>query len=185
MDMESNMSDAGAALAAKIDSAPAAHPASALRQCGPCTACCTVMGVVELNKGNYQPCSFNCGSCAIYESRPTMCREWSCVWLLGFIKGDEPTRPDQLGLIFNRETLGGRHLLVAYEVWPRAGRDPDSVALLLTMSLMAPVILREYQTRRCEVITPDADLSQTLRESILSEWCQKPNAQWSDCAYPA
>ena len=135
MDTGSNLSDVGtAAAAAKRENAAMAHSSAVIRQCGPCTACCTVMGVVELQKENYQPCRHNCGCCAIYDRRPSMCRDWSCVWLLGFIEGDEPARPDRLGLIFNRESLAGRHVLVAYEVWPRAGREPGNEELLRTMS---------------------------------------------------
>jgi hypothetical protein len=155
------------------------------RICGACTACCTVMGVVELNKANYQPCSHECGKCGIYKSRPSACRTWSCGWLLGVIEGDERRRPDQLGLLFNREDLSGKPMMVAYEVWPRAGRQSKSAYLLRKMSQKQPIILREYETRKCDVITPDRQRQQTLRQAILDEWCQEHGAGWSECGYSA
>ena len=140
------------------------------RACGQCTACCTIMGVCELNKANYQPCSHECGCCAIYNSRPNTCRTWSCVWLLGRLEGDERRRPDQLGLMFNHEKLAGQPITVAYEVWAGAGRQSNNKYLLRKMSLKMPIVLREYQTRKCDVITPDRKKRQLIRQSIQDDW---------------
>jgi hypothetical protein len=183
-EMESTMSDADyAAYVDKVNAEIQASNGVANRVCGDCTACCTVMGVVELNKANYQPCSHNCGRCGIYNSRPSTCRSWSCGWLLGLIEGDERRRPDQIGLLFNRETLGGKSILVAYEVWPAAGRQPRNEYLLRKMSQKNPIVLRQYETRKCDVITPDRLRRRQLRQSILTEWCQQPGAGWSECGY--
>ncbi|HEX4146484.1 MAG TPA: hypothetical protein VHY91_23490 [Pirellulales bacterium] len=161
--------------------APARYPA--IRVCGDCTACCTVMGVVELGKANYQRCLHECGRCTIYEARPSVCRTWSCGWLLGAIEGDERRRPDRLGLMFNSEHLAGKPVTVAYEVWPGAGRQPNSKYLLGKMSQAAPIILRAYETRKCDVITPDPATRESFRQLILQEWVQKPGADWAECGY--
>lgn len=183
-DIESKMSEADYAIYVdKVNAETKARNGVANRICGDCTACCTVMGVAELNKANYQPCSHNCGSCAIYNSRPSTCRSWCCGWLLGLIEGDERRRPDKLGLLFNRENLGGKPITVAYEVWPGAGRESNNEYLLRKMSQKTPIVLREYQTRKCDVITANRERRQKIRQLILHEWCQKPGAGWSECGY--
>lgn len=55
--------------------------------CGPCTLCCTVMGVEmaprpEPRKERYEPCR-HCkrGGCAIYDLRPKSCADFKCFWL--------------------------------------------------------------------------------------------------------
>ena len=151
--------------------------AAANRACGECTACCTVMGVVELNKAGYTPCPHDCGRCAIYESRPKTCRIWSCGWLLGHIEGDERRRPDRLGLMFNREALAGRPITVAYEVWPGAAREPNNEYLLRKISQTLPIVLREYQTLKCEVITPDREKWEYISQLVGREWCPNVYSQ--------
>ena len=53
------------------------------RECGDCTMCCKIMGIIELDK----PPGIWCGhckparGCAIYESRPRECRTFVCGWL--------------------------------------------------------------------------------------------------------
>ena len=86
-------------------------------------------------------------------------------------------------MLFNSENLAGKPITVAYEVWPGAGRQSNNKYLLAKMSQTAPVILREYETRKCDVITPDRAKRHVLRQSILQEWVQKPDADWSECGY--
>ncbi len=172
-DMPSNMSEAeSAAHIDKINAETQARNGVANRVCGECTACCTIMAIAELKKANYRPCPHNCGSCAIYESRPRTCRAWSCSWWLGRIEGDEQRRPDKLGLLFTHEKLAGKRITVAFEVWPGAGRETNNANLLREMSERMPVVLREFQTRRCEVITPDEQLRQYIWQLIQQDWYQ-------------
>jgi hypothetical protein len=59
------------------------EPDRPTRGCGPCTLCCKVMAINELEK----PAGAWCGhcakgsGCAIYDARPTSCRTFSCAWL--------------------------------------------------------------------------------------------------------
>jgi hypothetical protein len=170
-DVESNMSDADDAVyGAKVNVEPSPLVGVANRVCGECTACCTIMAVDELNKGNYQGCPHDCGRCAIYDARPRTCRNWSCGWLLGHIEGDERQRPDKLGLMFNRERLGGEMIPVVYEVWPGAGREANNAALLGEMSQKMPIILRDFQTRKCHVLTLNPRQRQAIVQMIQDEW---------------
>lgn len=76
------------------------------RKCGDCTACCTVMGVPELEKPGDEKCpNEGAKGCGIYGSRPESCRGYECLWLRGEFNEDE--RPDQVGLLFNRGEIVG------------------------------------------------------------------------------
>src|SRR5438128_2317660 len=98
------------------------------RECGKCQACCTVLGIKELNKPNHTVCSHQCDSgCDIYENRPDTCRGYACLWQLGILEGDERRRPDKLGVIFDFRVEGSEYVraedpktIQAWEVWPGA-----------------------------------------------------------------
>jgi hypothetical protein len=168
---ESKMSEAE--FAAYQDQAHAevkAQNGVADRVCGECTACCTVLAVNELKKVSYQTCPHDCGGCAIYSSRPRSCRSWSCSWLLGRVEGDDRRRPDRLGLIFNREVLAGKSYTVAIEVWPGAGKESSNAFLLQKMSKEAPIIVREYQIRKYDVIARNPQQRKQILQWIQTEW---------------
>lgn len=65
--------------------------------CGGCTMCCKIMGVTELNKPANSWCT-KCTKgvgCSVYETRPTSCVEFKCVWLqtqLGDWPVEEPAK---------------------------------------------------------------------------------------------
>jgi len=169
--VESNMSDADDAVHGyKANAENAAFQGETNRACGECTACCTILAVDDLKKGNYQPCVHECGGCAIYDSRPSTCRTWSCGWLLGRIEGDERRRPDKIGLIFNREKLAGKFMTVAIEVWPGAAKESSNAYLLRKMSQEKPIVLREYQIRNYDVITRDPQQRLHILQLIQNEW---------------
>lgn len=77
--------------------------AAARRSCGDCTACCTIMAVVELDKPRLVRCQHVCEKgCAIYEQRPPTCAAYACAWRLGL--GVESMRPDRSGFMLNVQT---------------------------------------------------------------------------------
>lgn len=76
------------------------------RECGPCTACCTVFAVSEFDKGPFETCTHVCETgCAIYPDRPEPCRAFRCQWLRGLLEIDgtiDPElRPDASGVVFD------------------------------------------------------------------------------------
>ena len=74
------------------------------RICGQCTACCLILGVVELNKPAHTKCS-HCtpgAGCGIYDTRPKECADFQCGWIQGF--GDEEDRPDRLHAVLVNTT---------------------------------------------------------------------------------
>ena len=72
------------------------------RECGGCTACCTLVPVEELRKPRFTQCQFEKTGhgCSIYAMRPRSCREWVCSWL---ISGPMPdaARPDRCHVVIN------------------------------------------------------------------------------------
>ena len=97
-----------------------------IRECGSCSACCTVMGVPEIEKDTYEGCEHLCEvGCGIYAERPGSCRTFECQWLRGMLEVDgtidTDMRPDSCGVIFDYqpETAFG-DVFGAWEVEPGA-----------------------------------------------------------------
>ncbi|HIG8367782.1 YkgJ family cysteine cluster protein [Enterobacter kobei] len=72
------------------------------RNCGECTVCCISLRIEqpELTKGADIPCPnlSPTKGCAIYDSRPTVCRTWFCGWrVMPFVKED--MRPDKMKIL--------------------------------------------------------------------------------------
>lgn len=102
-------------------------PADSDRSCGECTACCTLLRVVELRKPQRFACDHVCREgCRIYEERPLSCREFSCGWLRGETPTDPQWRPDRLGVMVDSwtERQTGDRYVVLFEMWPEACADP-------------------------------------------------------------
>jgi hypothetical protein len=62
------------------------------RECGQCSLCCKLLKVVELDKPENVWCK-HCrpghGGCSIHPTRPQICRDYYCGWMLSKTVGDE------------------------------------------------------------------------------------------------
>lgn len=62
------------------------------RDCGNCSMCCKLLHVIELDKPANQWCE-HCrpgrGGCSIYDTRPHICRNFACGWLMSATVGPE------------------------------------------------------------------------------------------------
>lgn len=122
------------------------------RSCGDCQACCTTLGIKELDKPTRTRCpNQGDGCCTIYEDRPPTCRGYECLWRLGILEGDERRRPDNLGVIFDfrseKETIrsiGDVQCIQATEVWPGAFRQTNIDWLLRQLATRFPVVVQPY-----------------------------------------
>lgn len=87
-----------------------------VRPCGPCTVCCTVLGVRSMGKPYYVPCRHQSHKgCRIHSSRPDDCRAYECTWRIGLF-GDGPEgRPDSLGVLFDISIQDDNQYLDIYE----------------------------------------------------------------------
>ena len=62
------------------------------RRCGACSLCCKLAQVDELDKpaGVWcRHCAPGRGGCTIYETRPNVCRNWACSWIVDSRLGAE------------------------------------------------------------------------------------------------
>lgn len=141
------------------------HDSGQGRECGACTACCTVMAVHELQKANYEPCCHLTDRCSIYATRPDSCREWSCLWLKGLIEGDERRRPDQLGLVLSLDESGVYPMITAYEVWEGAALQPKAKYILDRLGKWCNVVLVNPQNQFV-VLSPNALFKAALTPAI-------------------
>jgi hypothetical protein len=70
------------------------------RDCGTCEVCCIVPSIDagEIQKASSARCTHCTQGCAIYETRPTVCRDYNCGWRrLAAIPED--WRPDKSGVL--------------------------------------------------------------------------------------
>lgn len=125
------------------------------RSCGECSACCTVLGVVDLEppKPDYTRC-VDCrpsGGCARYDTRPPTCAGYVCGWLHGW--GADEDRPDKLGLIlepWNKPADGGGPGVIAREVRPGAFETRAAGKLLEPIRLRTLIyVIMEGGKRMC------------------------------------
>ena len=101
---------------------------TAERICDGCTACCMPLDIEESGfskpRGQWcQHCNIGRG-CNIYTSRPLMCNEFRCQWLMGF--GTNEQRPDKIGFVpdFHKESLFTNGLAQFWEVEEGAFERP-------------------------------------------------------------
>lgn len=120
------------------------------RECGACSACCTVIGVQEIEKPMYETCEHVCeAGCGIYAERPGPCRTFECQWLRGALEVDgsidTDMRPDACGVIFDYQplTVFG-DVFTAWEVEPGAssGGHPRSIIEGLAERFLVMVVPR-------------------------------------------
>jgi hypothetical protein len=72
------------------------------KQCGTCSLCCKTMVIPELAKPKDSWCpNFARGQgCAIYDTRPNSCRDFSCYWLIDPEMGPE-WKPDRCKMVLD------------------------------------------------------------------------------------
>lgn len=118
--------------------------AAPLRECGECTACCTVLAVAELNKPARWTCDHvGCQGCRVYDVRPASCREFNCLWLRGGLPSHPSLRPDKLGVMFDTFfSLAAQHeRCVAFELWNGAFDEPQAATMLNRITIEREVDL--------------------------------------------
>ena len=93
-----------------------------MRSCDECNACCVLPAIDLFNKSIREPCKFLDACCTIYETRPDVCRKYTCSWLFGVFEEDE-MRPDKCGLLIDlKDTPAGTHYTVT-EIWSGAANS--------------------------------------------------------------
>ena len=134
---------------------------SAKRDCGPCSACCTSLGVPEIHKPAGQKCQQvkAGGGCEGYSQRPSACRAYKCQWLLGnFARTD---RPDLLGVSLDK-TEGIRPDMFPGDGWAYIAREAVPGGFELAKSLLTElahtnvvILIVEVQGKRVVLGPPE------------------------------
>lgn len=136
------------------------RPAPDRVDCDGCAACCTVIGVKELEKAPYEPCSKarkgGLGGCVEYATRPAGCRSYECLYSMGFLAVSE--RPDRIGILVDAAKLDsqlalqmGIQALVVRETYPGAAETAEGRRFIDGLSAKHVLIItcyRDFEHRR-------------------------------------
>lgn len=111
------------------------------RDCGHCTACCTILGVQSLSKNWYEKCQNEKNNfCSRYKERPDSCRNFSCQWLLGGLSKYD--RPDIIGIIFDISEGGDLGIIpVAIEITSGSSKTGRGARAIKTIASKSPVLV--------------------------------------------
>lgn len=145
------------------------------RECGECAACCSILGVHEIDKPKNTPCPHQTGKgCSVYENRPNSCRTYQCLWQAGAIEGDERRRPDNFGVIFDAGSQMD-WVIVAREVLPDA-MDRDHVQQFMKKLSRRVVIYCQLLNGRRKLMGPENLVREFVRQYKIEEK-DKPDNQ--------
>lgn len=161
------------------------------RSCGECTACCVLPRISDDEetikagigpKLGYEPCVKLCATgCSIYEDRPGLCHNYTCLWRAGIVAGDERRRPDNLGIMFTFDIFGNRLVVEAWELWEGAIYNHPGRGVLNAIANHTSVFLRFYgvpcsiRYSGLDVLDLGRELARLAREDpiLVSRWIEK------------
>jgi hypothetical protein len=135
---------------------------SRAKSCGPCTMCCKLLAVDELQKpmGVLCPHVVRGAGCGIYETRPHACRTFECVWLMD-PEMPHRFRPDQTKVVLDQDPEGLRLIARCDPANAQAWRRNPMYAALKAYAAdnwgKGPLVLA-VAGRRTWVITPREDI---------------------------
>jgi hypothetical protein len=133
------------------------------RRCGACSLCCKLAEVKELDKPSgawCRHCAPGRGGCTIYETRPPVCRNWFCNWILDSRLGPE-WYPLTSKMILFFESSGKRLCVRVEPSHPNAWRREPYYSQLKHWSHAAVEARQQivvYINKRVIVILPDKDV---------------------------
>ncbi len=130
-----------------------AKPQQTVRPCGGCSACCYAPRIKPLDLDHFTHCQHETPiGCAIYSTRPQVCRDFQCLWSRGMVVPGIPKellRPDQLGMFigtnFHDDTWGS--MLACLEAFDDGLTRPlaNMVIGLLSREQLVLLMTREEQ----------------------------------------
>lgn len=143
--------------------------------CGTCTACCKILGVVELEKPVQTWCQ-HCAKgkgCKIYADRPTSCRGFECIWLQsqkqpewdGVVLADN-LRPDRCKVVLHTSDDGKSLVATCDSGYPGAWTEEPLHGFLRRMADKIPVIIVRHKRDRIMLGKIGASTSEKSLEKI-------------------
>jgi hypothetical protein len=132
------------------------------RSCGTCSLCCKVFSVIELSKPAGQWCihSVRGGGCGIHASRPHVCRQFYCSWLIDPNLGPE-WKPEVARFVLSADPKYQALMLMADPGMPLAWkREPYYSTLKKFSQVFFPLNNKVLVnlSGRITVILPDRDV---------------------------
>ena len=95
------------------------------RECGTCSLCCKLLAIKDewLTKAQGEWCSHvvKGGGCGCYETRPSVCRGFECLWLSSTVSPIE-MRPDKIKGVLTVTTDGHHIVLHEDPAYPNKAR---------------------------------------------------------------
>lgn len=140
------------------------------RTCGECIACCVLLTIEseELQKPAGAGCP-NCTgkSCAIYDSRPGVCRTYLCGWRWSSHLEDD-ARPDMLRVMFHfsrdpeaKDPLARFYVLgIPFDAFPDYSAEPVQRAISRLSRERIPIWMKWGRIRRC--VHPSEEIRSAL-----------------------
>ena len=132
------------------------------RTCGDCSLCCKVMKVDEFDKppGVWcRHCAPGRGGCTIHESRPSVCRNYYCGWLMSASLGPE-WQPSVCKMLINFETDQLRVSVHVDPGHPTAWRREPYYSQFKQWSRQfeGKKVIVVFVKRRANLVLPDKDM---------------------------
>lgn len=151
------------------------------RVCGDCDVCCNILEVRELNKKSYCNCIYRAesGGCGKYNSRPSICHDWNCAYILGLMPDQESLKPNNLGLMFYPVSSKNNDLkidiLMGQEVWPDAIYSSDSQKVINWLKSKMMTMIRHYNSEKFTYFGPQDKVKEF--EKVHAEYMAKQLSQ--------
>ena len=148
---------------ARLPQDPARSARAAERDCGTCSLCCTLLRVDPIGKPAGRDCVHQRpeGGCGIYDSRPSICRGYQCLWLQGGLEDDE--RPDRTRGVVDLQTTGIGLRLDIREAEPGAfDKSPSLAAIAARYRTQMPVRI----TNASDMNDPDRPFRVLLGDGV-------------------
>ncbi|ACB95914.1 hypothetical protein [Beijerinckia indica] len=131
------------------------------KDCGPCSLCCKILEITEFQKSAGIWCA-HCAQeqgCAIYATRPDVCRDYECLW-----RGDRALgpmlRPDRVGTLLMEDPDSDEYRAVCDPARPMAWRHPLVFKHLLAMAKAGRIV---------------------VAKAGLKAWRIRANGEWGPC----
>lgn len=111
-------------------------------KCGDCNLCCKLFTIPSF-KNNFDICqhySLKEKNCSIYKDRCNTCKNYSCLWLIGYLP--DLLKPDKVGVVFDRFWLDKKKLYMVGFVDGEITQEANRIFWAFVASNMALVVMR-------------------------------------------
>ena len=122
------------------------------KSCGSCTMCCKSLEIDHFKKPMGVMCSHcvNNNGCTIYDTRPDVCREFLCEWIMDRTMS-QVLRPDKIGTIFMEDPDNDDYQAVCDPSKPYAWRHPLVFKHLVQMAKNGHTVIAKSGLRAWRV----------------------------------